>query len=77
MEPILIYADPESSDRQVVNDIHSRRKYKPQPVLGPNNTLSRRTVSAMETATVVLGRSLLRYRREDIDARLQVHFDAL
>jgi hypothetical protein len=42
MEPILIYADPESSDEQAANIFKSCQMYKPQPVLVPDNIRSKR-----------------------------------
>ena len=41
MEPILIYADPESSEEHAANIFKSCRMYKPQPVSVPNNTRSK------------------------------------
>jgi hypothetical protein len=43
MEPILIYADPGSSDEQAANVVNSCRKYKPQPVLVLNETRPKHT----------------------------------
>jgi len=43
MEPILIYADPESSAKQAANVFNPCRMHKSQPVLVLNNTSSERS----------------------------------
>jgi hypothetical protein len=52
MEPILIYADPESSDKQAANVVNSCQKYKPQPVLVLNETRSKRTEGGILGAVI-------------------------